>query len=800
MKINMICRLSHCITELRSTNPPLKLALMLSVAFSSLAIAQRSGTDSAFDAIDLYSNRTLSRGIERARDRIASGEYSQAIRFLDEVLADEQDSFVAVSGANAYAGLKRTANSLIRELPPDGMELYQSMFGPLARKRLREASAAGNFDDVRSVVRRYFYTSAGLEAALLLAQHHADVGQHRSAALLYQRLLDTPRAVEILDPQLSLLAAQSWLALGEQRRASELLSKLVASQGKQGLRVMIAGQEHKISGEPLQWYADEVGMPRQIDKSLEKEWLVAGGNTARNGRSKGGLPHTRVRWQARLLNRPQFEEVYAEIVDSLDQRQKPLLTAGTPLAIGNTIIASTAHNVVAFDFQTGKRIWQTEPQRVSEFDQLLSLGDEHSQIDSNVELAQLFARRIWNDYLYNSLSSDGQRVFVIRDLTLANLAEPAIWAIPIRGGGLPGDSTHAANRLCAYELTTQGKLVWEIDGAARKDELASAFFLGTPISVDDHLYCLAEIKSSIHLVALDPETGRLDWLQQLADLHTGIPLDPQRRLQGAVPSYEAGILVCPTGAGVVLGIDLDKHEIAWHFSYESNHAESQYHRLSRGQSTGEPSEWLDGRLILAEGCALLSPPETDSLYCLDLVTGKLLWELPREDGIFVAGVDQGRVLIIGNQSYSAVSLKNGESVWRQAKVSLPSGVTPNGRGFFSSQKYFLPLSNAQVIAIDLQSGEIVERAVARSGSTMGNLISHRGAILSQDGRFLDCFDQIDVLRGTTEEKLAKNPADFDALRTIGEIAYTEGRLGSARITRPGKFPLTSRSSHSRDSR
>ena len=779
----MLAFSSHCFKRTFSGRlSAMIITVTLAHSLVSVGMAQRqvvNQVDTVSESVDLYSDRKLSRGVERARERIASGEYSHAIRFLDEVLADPQDSFVSTDDSEGYRGLKATANLMIRDLPPEGIEFYESMFEPLARKKLGEAIEAGNFDDVRKVSQRYFYTSAGFEAALLLAQHEADLGRHMSAVLLYQDLLETPRAVAKLDPQLSLLAAQSWLALGNPTRAESLLEDSRSHSGRRAAPVVVAGSEQRLTGEPLSWFEKEVGTLERRIVEPETDWLLSGGNSTRNGKSEGGLPHTRVRWQARLLNRPQFEEAYEDLVDSNEQLQKPLAPAGSPLAIGNTIVASSAHNVVAFDFRTGKRIWQTQPQRVAEFEQLLSLNNEDLPNDANLDISQAFARRIWKDYLYNSISSDGERVFVIRDLPLSQFADNDIWALPFRGGNLALDSTGTANRLCAYDLATQGKLVWEIDGAARTDGLAGAFFLGTPLAINDKLYCLSEIKSSIHLVAIERHSGKLLWLQQLADLHTGIPLDPLRRLQGAVPSYEAGILVCPTGAGVVIGYNLEKNSIAWHFQYENNRTALEYLRRARGRSRETLGEWIDGNIVLADGRVLLSPPEADVLYCLDLSTGKLLWQKERDGGIYVAGVEKNLVLIVGSENVYALSLEKGIPLWNQKKTVLPNGGSPSGRGFFSSGRYFLPLSNGQVIAIDLRNGDIVERLTAKSETTLGNLISHRGAILSQTGRFLECFDQIEILRRMTELKLAKNSADADALRTLGEITYNEGNLNEA---------------------
>src|SRR3954469_10315868 len=108
------------------------------------------------------------------------------------------------------------------------------------------------------------------------------------------------------------------------------------------------------------------------------------------------------------------------------------------------------------------------------------------------------------------------------------------------------ENTAATNQLAAYDIATQGKLAWELDGGRNAGKLTGAFFLGAPLAIDNTLYVMAEIRSALYLVALDAATGHVQWQQQLVGLEQGIALDPARRRSGATPSYAAGILVCPT--------------------------------------------------------------------------------------------------------------------------------------------------------------------------------------------------------------------------------------------------------------
>ncbi|MCA9230541.1 MAG: PQQ-binding-like beta-propeller repeat protein [Planctomycetales bacterium] len=736
--------------------------------------------DQNYGGVYLPSDRTLSRGVQQARKRISEGEYTRAVRFLDELLdPSKEDSFINVGNAEEFAGLKATSRQILRDLPLEGRQAYETSFAPIAHRELLDGIESGDFDVLRQVSQRYFYTPAGYEAALLLATHEADMGRHFAAALTYQQLIDTPEAADRFQPQLSLLAASSWMALGDQAHALKLIEDLRDA----GYRsVSIAGEEFRLDSmgkNPLEWLQQIVGSPEVQAAATEDQWLTLRGNAARNGQVEGGLPHMRVHWQVRLLSHHKLESLHDDLTADLLRGKKTLPVAAAPLAVGNHIITRSAHNLVAVDFRTGKLIWQAEPQRVPEFDELCNGGNEASRDQSSVEPVRAFSNRIWEDHLYNSLSSDGQRVYAIRDLPLATQNANDLMAMPFMNGQFMAEGPASTNRLCAFDLATQGKLVWEIDGAAAKDQFEGAFFLGAPLAVGDALYAIVEMKSAVYLAAIDQHSGQLMWRQQLANLETGIVLDPQRRLQASVPSYDGGILVCPTGAGVVVGLDLAKNSLAWAYRYDTAQDPRRSFRARSDRESAFTSRWIDSFVSIADGRILLTPPESDSLHCLDLVSGKLLWKRPREEYLFVAGIYQSRALLVGNNQLTAIRLEDGQPVWQDPHLILPEDALPSGRGFFSKGQYFLPLTTAEVVAIDLEQGAIVDRSVSRDGQVLGNLICHHGAVLSQSGSSLDRFDQIDVLREESQELLADDRTNAEALRTLGEIAYNEGQLSQA---------------------
>ncbi|MCG8451257.1 MAG: PQQ-like beta-propeller repeat protein [Pirellulales bacterium] len=756
------------------------------LAWHALGVAQPvlqnvpQAVEADFQGVSLPSNRTDTLGIRRVRERIAQGEFSQAIRFLDEVLSRPEDSFLLSGIRGEYVGLKETVWKIIRDLPPAGQQAYQTTFGPVARRLLQQAVADGDFEKLRMLTRRYFHTPSGYEAAILLAQHEADMGRHLSAALIFQQLLDTPAAAARFEPQLSLQAGFSWLALGNQARAEQLFQN-IDSANHQSVRV--GGQNLRLDrreGNILDKLLQSAGSPTGKDIETERHWLTFHGNPQRNGQPEGGLPHMRVDWQVRLLTHPALEAAHDELSAGRGIHQQPVIPAAAPLAVGNYLITRSAHNLIAVDFTTGKRVWQVQPQRFSAFERLINGGGEEEN-DGELEPALAFAQRIWEDYLYNTISSDGQRVYVIRDLKAPRLNRYGAFVAPFMRQA-PGEAfAEGTNRLCAYDLETQGKLVWEVDGAVNQEQLKGAFFLGAPLAVGKSLYCLAEKNSekAIYLFALDRQTGKLLWRQQLANLETGILVDLNRRLQAVIPSYDEGVLVCPTGVGVVVGVDLAKQSLAWAYHYKSEQRLSNFMRNRGGRRTQSGNQWVQGAMTIAEGRVLLSPPESNALHCLDLATGALLWKQPRRQGLFVAGVDEDIVLVVGQEGFSALRLEDGKPAWKHSSLGFPQQSYPTGQGFLSQGKYHLPLSNAEVIAVDVGAGEIVGKAVGREGRPLGNLICHRGTVVSQNGSFLDRFGQIDVLRAESLHKLEINPMDHVALRTLGEMDYNAGHLTEA---------------------
>jgi len=740
----------------------------------------RVDAEETISGVYLPTDRSLSRAIVRARARLSNGEYHESLTFLQGVLAREEDSFVEIgSEASGQQGLKATARRLIGELPPEGLDAYELLYGPVARRQLDGALRSGDVSEVAKVVRQYFHTSAGYEAALVLAQMEADQGHRLAAAQWYQELLRAPRAVARFEPQLSVLAGLNYLAAGDTAAANTTLRSLFES--RPGCEVVIAGRTVGAPGSDLSgWLTELVGEAKETTW-LDSQWLTIRGDPRRNVEVPGGRPHLRPRWQARVVNEPSLESYLRGRAQEFLGRGVVAIPSARPIAAGEVVIMRTPTNVVAVDWKTGKRIWETRDDDEFHVNAERSPRESVGGFDAEQAAAagKPLEERVWEDALTMSLASDGRRVFVIRGESVPVEDQVMAFAMAPPFGRAAAETPASTNQLLAYDLATQGKLLWEVDGSRAAAPLEGAFFLGPPLALDGTLYVLAEIRSAIYLFALDPATGRVRWQQQLLGLELGVGLEPLRRRSGAAPSYAAGVLVCPTGAGAVVAIDLVKREFAWVYRYprETQSAfevRNFWHQAPQGLPTRSNDRWLDGSVLIANDRVLLTPPESGELHCLDLQTGKLLWKQPQGDGLFLGAADHNVVLVVGAETIRAVRLADGTAAWSQESVALPTGALAAGYGYLSEGLYYLPLTSGDILAIHLNSGETLSVPAVEQGISLGNLIFYRGSILSQSALVLDKFEQFEVLQERARAALAGNPDDATALLELAELKRAGG--------------------------
>ena len=747
-------------------------------------------------------DRSVLRLLDKAQLLSDQNRQAEAVRCLGEILNSSEDYFFQPDKARpVHVSLRSEAQRLLGEMPTSARELYELQYGARARRMLDDATSTGDSLKLADVSRRFFHTQAGYDATLLLGLHHLNRSCPLGAALTLERLRDTAPGADRFEPMLSTALATCWIRSDRPDKAAVTLAAL--RERIAGATVSLGGQEVSLFSDhsesiklpltkseaailltkndnPLGRLASLVGLPSSTEPGATEQWAMYRGEVTRNASANGGGPLLNLRWRVPTSNHPFVEALLAELAQ-LDRDQGGVGLPGLhPLAIGDTILMRTARTLQAVDLTSGKRLWEVP---VDDPFESLAQQAPGTPFNPGVYLGQALRMRMWGDYTYGTLSSDGRLVFSIEDL---NFGVGPVNATFINVPGMSRNAnTSAFNRLAAYDIQT-GKLKWHVGGDAAGElglMQSGTFFLGPPLPLMEQLFVLAEAKGEIRVVALDAKTGRELWSQQLVDVNREILDDPMRRMAGVSPSYADGILVCPTSNNAIVALELATRALLWGYTYSSDENRPGHPVVFFGgrPSIGASADggWKDNSIVLSAGRVLVTPSDSKDLHCLNLIDGKPLWTTPRDGDIYLACVHKNDVVLVGRNSVRALSLDDGSEAWEGRKATFPDGGSPTGVGFLSDNRYFVPLSTAEVLTVDLDNGTVGTAFKSRRGIVPGNLICHRDRIISQRTHAVEAFYQLDALRELVGRRLGEEENDAEALALHGEILWHENKLEEA---------------------
>ncbi len=738
--------------------------------------------------------------VRRLRDaeRLASlGEYSSAVRIVGLLLASEGDFFFqADRNVPVFRHLKSAAESMLGLMPSEGRAAYELQYGAEARRRLDVAVRGTDRQQLAQVSQDYFHAEAGAEATYLLGATYWQAGQWFSAAACWQRLADSGHRARRFEPALSLQLAACWLALGEPSRVSQRLESLKARHA--GASIEIAGRQvgwfEGVEDAP-HWLVAVLGSPPSAD---EATWGMFRGRPSRNPLVESGGPYLAASPLDTSEERPLLRNATEHLRTDLLRERRAALPTFHPLVVRDTIVFRTATRIRAVHAGSGELLWEVLPDDALA-DLLASPGVASEELERGLLPAEL-PGRLWQNLAYGTLSSDGRSVFAVEQLPMQRPFELRRMAVrPDGTRRLESDSLGRASILTAYDLST-GKLRWELGGSSDGEErpLAGVCFLGPPLPLGASLYCIAEVGEKTVLLALDAATGAVQWQRVLAvrdelapdaegqmDEGDALRADDQPRANGVSPSYADGTLVCPIADDQVAAVDLASRSVVWlyqrHAVLGSEPLAERRIRLAQTRSqTGKtpPDQWADPCATVAQGHALLATQGHDRLICLRMVDGMELWTAPRGDGLYVGGVDNGIVLVVGRSGVRGLRLADGKSAWKN-DLSLPPGALPSGRGFISRGRLYIPLTTAEVLGVDAATGSVVSRSRSPAGIVPGNLVGLGGCVVSQSVNGLWRFDLTTAREARAAERIEQTPDNAAAWAERGELLLCDGRIAEA---------------------
>jgi outer membrane protein assembly factor BamB len=734
--------------------------------------------------------RELRQRLIEAQESVDQKRFSDAVMLLGELLAGgskdgveddlaDQDFFIQedeelTTTKVVGRSVLRDAEAMIGQLPSEGREVYELRYGSDASQLLQSAIRNGDATSLAEVSRRYFHTKAGYEATMLLAYRLLVEGRPRASAAVLERLYNNPTSRQRFDPALSVLLAICWQLLDRPAEEMSTIEALVAQFGGQTMPLGPANATiPRDVSEARRWLKEAYSKGLSIDGTRQREAVVSTGGPFTAAYTDAGLPLSSMRWMQPTVARQRDAEQLAKLAREESGRSAWPIPTLQPIAVGNTVIVKTASDLLmGIDLASGKVQWYPWYAASQEVDENAS----GFAAEGN-EGAERLRKRVWEDVPYGRISSDGQRIFALHGMEPYNssgmMSRRAFnpfggqpWGSR-DGGGLSGNVLHA------LELSTEGKLLWSVGGPTGLDQqsLQGAFFLGPPLAQDGQLFVLAEQNGDISLLVLEPSSGRLLWRQHLISVESSsIEMDPVRRVAGAQPVAADGILVCPTGHGAVVAVDLVTRTLRWGFRYRRSST------IAMGMSDqSEPfwDRWLDSHPVIANGKVILTPVESDQLFCLDLLTGEPAWHAQQRDSMRVLqGVVDGIALLTGGGTLFGVRVDTGLEAWKPKQLDANERFT--GRGVAVGDRWMLPTSAQRVLVVGPNDGEVV--SAHQVNYPLGNLLIHRGNLVSQsESMVVAAFDSAS-LEDRVAKLLAANATDREALLRRGQLAVERGML------------------------
>lgn len=706
----------------------------------------------------ILADRTLQVNLSRAAELLAEQRYAEGIPLLQEILDSENEIAYPIDTPERklLRNLRIEAERLVGGMPAAGLQSYELFCDAAARNALEDAVNRFDIGALISTSCRYFHTEAGAEATYLLGTIYLDQGRPFDAALWLERLQEK-RPMFTIDR--NILALQTAIAWGLADRSdlaipSLLELKRLTANGKLDLG------DHTVDifdddDSAVQWLRQFVLARTERERASWQSPLPSG-NTPRSSptsfQPQFDWSVNTSRWQVPVEEAPFSGGVVdvARQIGGLEhdfhKRNIAAIPCSVPLIAGDVALVRTHGALQAYEVASGQRLWKNDGEnaleKVRRGDVPPLPGDTGSILDP------VLLDRIFENSTFGTMSVSTGFVFVVDDLGFATSPMNRVTGVNPNNQTPHPLATKSYNRLCAFD-TTSGELKWSVGGqpAENKLELAGYFFLGPPLPIAHNLYCLAEVNRQIQLLLLDARTGELDWSIPLQGVGTDVTQDEHRGRAGLSPSFADCVLICPTGTGLLVAVDLATRQLMWSYRYRELEQGSQLNRIKlmarmaamRGQvivpDASQTGHWADSLPIIADGRLFVTPRDSEELYCLRLNDGTLLWKLPKEERQYLGGVYDGQLLVVGTRHIELLNVVAGKSSWSQSlEISRPSG-----HGLLVGNRYHVPLSTGAVATVDLDNAKVVSVFEFPDGLIPGNLISANGFVISQGSAAIACF-------------------------------------------------------------
>ena len=691
---------------------------------------------------------------------------------------------LAAGETEILAGGKARLESLYYSSPAPFRTEFGRQFSELAESKLSDAVSSGDFTEVRRLATRYAFCPAARNTLLMMTSRSLDRGDFLEAALLLSRV---QRMNAAPDTALILQMAVCYARAGLITDATDVILQLRKDSGAE--TVNVRGENVRLPGTPAEigeWLKNQTAQSNAAGAVAGgTDWLQPGGSYRRLAPRLRGPAGFRTQWKSNLfevqdvLYSEQYNPLLAEFRDPVEreslrllQRNSTIVPAGLPLVMGQQAIFRTPFGIRSVNMLSGELTWEvTRPDS-----RLKTILDERAAEGENASSGRDdFGLRAYVDpraqLLYQMIRTNTASQMAINGRTLFVVDEcaNATWNDDMGGMlGPNGSLSIPSNYIRAYDAES-GLFRWEAGGqtqnvalpAGQGNLLAGFYFLGAPLVLGQRTYVLAESGEGIFLIQIAEPVAFAD---KAADADSGLlisdaqasvnpkvvksqiltvpeyklPQHPVRKHAGLMPSFAQGMLICPTCDQRIVAVSAEDHSLRWIFRYAGNTRVQEIggenlvlfggRDVIDTKSVDMDSRWIDSLARIVNGKVLITPRDSDQLYCLDLQTGLMIWSTPRNVFHAIGTVTSDKVVLVGNQRVAAFSMTDGRLIW---STELRDGVVC-GTATSDGTIIQIPTSEPSIVSLDLETGRRLAGQSEDLDRMPGNLLMTEHGLLLQN--------------------------------------------------------------------
>jgi tetratricopeptide (TPR) repeat protein len=716
--------------------------------------------------------------LEKAERMRKDGQYRVACTLWQAVLNRSGDALFSSDG-EIYYSLVEQVEAILADLPPDGLVAYRVIADAAAKEILAEAADDSNVTALNSVVRNYFISSLGDEAAFNLGSIYLDQFDFIGARRMFEKIANQYPDPTVPMDQVYAKIALCQAFLGDVPAAKIAIAEALAIDRKSDKAVLVSRslEELAVSDE-----RDEVNL----------DWQMALGNSHRYGvmqsvpdeMMEGDLeaswqfyfePKERYNRRADiegklLTGRKASGESVLETLDPAEVRlidawrNKSWRPAGELLMDGDRVFFKTGADLAVWSRQKVEELAKAGGLQDSVDAAIAwrSVWNNAFQIDDATMMMSTI-RRNWGGRITGQANGASKfpeksaEINLFGDRVFQQMSIYQDIAYSIEGKSFDESNIHKQpkvapqwnatfrrtreNFLTAYDAES-GNVLWKLpreesaeEVAAFNDEggepewLESGGFMAAPVGFGDVVIVPVNNGGAISIYALDPKReGKTVWQSFLCD-------EPET---GSVPwaaielSLEGSDLFVSCGMGVVFVLDPATGTVRF---------AKRYQRVGQADNFGRRSGWTVNRLnfdgwssdiVIPYGKQMVCfSSDTDSIEAFDRNTGELIWRTEMSPVGFkvdyIIGVYEDVLYAGGFETVVAYDLKGqGRMIWGTEQMF--DGRQSLGRGIVTPKGIYLPVED-RIYQLSLKGkngrAEVLKQVHVDLGTSapVGNLYS-----------------------------------------------------------------------------